>query len=64
MKYRSKESIEHRQRTIEAVATFVAWVHAEERGQAAKASNAKRSLDRLGISVQYSPAHCTKGGAK
>jgi hypothetical protein len=49
----SKPPDERRQRTIEAVATFVALMHAHERGESAKAANAERTLERLGIAVRF-----------
>ena len=58
---------ERRQRTIEAVATFTALVHAHERGELANADDAQRALDRLGIAVRFtfhkSHFRQAKGGA-
>lgn len=57
---------EHRRRTIEAVATFTALMHADERGELTKADDAQRTLDRLGIVVRFAyrqlRARPAKGG--
>jgi hypothetical protein len=44
---------ERRQWTIEAVATFTALMHAHERGELAKAEDAHRTMDHLGIAVRF-----------
>lgn len=49
----SRPPDERRQRTIETVATFTALMHAHERGELAKADDAQRKLDRLGIVVRF-----------
>lgn len=43
---------EHRRRSIEAVATFTALMHADERGELSRVEEARRALDRLGIVVR------------
>jgi hypothetical protein len=43
---------ERRQRTIEAVATFSALMHAHERGELTKADEARCTLARFGIAVR------------
>lgn len=62
----SRPSDERRQQTIEAVATFTALMHAHERGELAKADDAQRTLDRLGIVVRFTyhepHARPAKGG--
>lgn len=44
---------ERRRRTIEAVATFTALMHADERGELSRVEEAQRALDRLGIVVRF-----------
>jgi hypothetical protein len=44
---------ERRQRTVEAVATFTALMHADERGELSRVEEAQRALDRLGIVVRF-----------
>jgi len=44
---------ERRRRTIEAVATFVALMHANERGELSRVEESQRALDRLGIVVRF-----------
>lgn len=41
-----------REKSVEAVARFVAWVHALERGDRPKASAERSELSRLGILVE------------
>jgi len=40
--------------TVEAVAQFVALMHAHERGERNKAVEARQALDRLGVKVRFS----------
>lgn len=40
-------------RTIEAVATFAAMMHADARGRRARVAEARRTLARLGITVGF-----------
>jgi dTDP-4-dehydrorhamnose 3,5-epimerase-like enzyme len=47
---------ERRQRTIEAVVTFTALMHADERGELSRIEEAQRALDRLGIVVRFAYA--------
>jgi adenosylmethionine-8-amino-7-oxononanoate aminotransferase len=51
-----------RQRSIDAVATFVALIHAYERGELAAAAAAQAELDRLGVAVRFG-RHRHKGAA-
>jgi hypothetical protein len=44
---------ERRRLTIEAVATFTALMHADERGELSRVEEAQRALDRLGIVVRF-----------
>lgn len=44
---------ERRRRTIEAVATFTALMHADERGELSRVEEARRALNRLGIVVRF-----------
>ena len=44
---------ERRRRTIEAVATFAALMHANERGELSRVEESQRALDRLGIVVRF-----------
>lgn len=57
---------DRRQRTIEVVATLTALMHSHERGELAKADDAQRKLDRLGIVVRFTShepnARQAKGG--
>jgi len=53
MDRRSRVTNERRQLTIEAVATFTALMHAEERGELSKVEEAQRTLDRLGLMVRF-----------
>lgn len=43
---------QNREASVEAVARFVAWVHALERGDRPKAVMAQSELSRLGVLVQ------------
>lgn len=45
---------ERRRRTIEAVATFTALMHADERGELSRVEEAQHALDRLGVVVRFS----------
>lgn len=47
-----KTSSPQRQRSVEAVATFAAMMHAYERGELAVAAQARRDLERLGVAIQ------------
>lgn len=47
---------ECRRRTIEAVATFTALMHADERGELLRVEESLRALDRLGIAVRFTYA--------
>ncbi len=49
---------EYRRRTIKAVATFSALMHAHERADQSKIESTQRSLDRLGILVKFTSG-CT-----
>jgi len=42
-----------RRRSVEAVTHFVALIHARERGDAAKVTDATRELVRLGCRVRF-----------
>ncbi len=44
---------EKRQRSIEAVATFSALMHAYERGELTTAVEAQTELERLGVRVRF-----------
>ena len=58
MDCRSKPPDERRRQTIEAVATFSALMHADERGEVLKAEAAQRDLDRLGVVVRFACPLC------
>lgn len=64
----SRPPDERRQWTIEAVATFSVLMHAHERGELAKATDARRTLNRLGIVVRFANhgrrTRRTKGGTR
>lgn len=64
MDRRSRVPDERRQRTIEAVATFTALMHADERGERSRVEEAQRALNRLGIMVRFDAKHEQKGGAR
>ena len=53
MDHGSRVPDERRRRTIEAVATFTALMHADERGELSRVEEAQRALDRLGIVVRF-----------
>ncbi len=57
----------HRRRSVEAVATFTALMHADERGELSRVEEAQHALDRLGIVVRITHDRhpsLVKGGAK
>jgi len=53
MDRRSRLPNEHRQRSIDTVATFVALMHADERGERSRVEESLRALDRLGVVVRF-----------
>lgn len=49
----SRPPDERRQRTIEAIATFAALMHAHERGELSRAEEAQLALNRLGVVASF-----------
>ncbi len=63
MNKQRSEHDERRQRTIAAVATFTALMHAYERGELSTAAGAQAELARLGVVVRFArpKAHDWRG---